>query len=218
MQTYHSDLDRLQNSVAEHCDDLIFAARCGSVEKVTELLAKEDADVNKTSQVAGGTALMAAAFRGLTEIISLLLEAGAEVDKMNKRGDTALSLAVFRKHEAAALQLASRCSLTTLDHVDSFGDTPLMDASRHGLLKLVKMLVNRGCKIDHKNKKGESALSRALAEANGGVVSFLMEQLGPFAAVEAAAAAAAAAAASRVPTQQLALATAQTRTQVSNTR
>ena len=69
------------------------------------LLARpEEVSVADAVNEVGWTALMAAATGGHAAAIEALLKGGAEVDRADKDGDTALSLAELKRHtEAAAL-------------------------------------------------------------------------------------------------------------------
>lgn len=186
LQTYRKDVELLQTAAAARCDSLLFAAQCNAKDKVKELLQK--CDVNEVSK-GGDTALMAAASRGVKEVVELLLEKGADCDLLNDKQDSALSLAVFQGREEVATILAKRSSAATRNRVDSFGNTILMDAAQHGMLALVQLLMQKGAQPELKNQKGQSALSLALAAGHQHVAAVLVEALGPFAAIEAAASA-----------------------------
>ena len=82
-----------------------------------------------------------------------MLDAGADVDHATKDGHGALQMAVFSRHEELALLLAKKCCFQTLQRGDAEGETPLLDASRVGLVKVVSYLVGKGVKLDHKNQK-----------------------------------------------------------------
>jgi ankyrin repeat protein len=71
---------------------LILAAYNGNVEMVG-LLLENHADVHTGSRM--GNALMAASFRGYTEIVEKLLKAGARVNDANEAGGTALMYAAL---------------------------------------------------------------------------------------------------------------------------
>jgi ankyrin repeat protein len=146
-------------------------------------------DVNERGKN-GQTALMAAAHRGNKEMVTLLLEKDADPNVHNDKGDSALSLAVIRAHEAVAMLLATKSSVATRNRVDpQTGRTILMDAAQHGMAALTQLLVQKGAKADAKTESGQSALSLALAANHSEVAAVLVDTLGPYAAIEAAAAA-----------------------------
>ena len=71
---------------------LILAAYNGNPEMV-DLLLENHADVHAVSRM--GNALMAASFRGYTDIVAKLLRAGARVNDVNDAGGTALMYAAL---------------------------------------------------------------------------------------------------------------------------
>jgi ankyrin repeat protein len=58
---------------------------------------------------------------------------------------------------------------------NEYGDTPLIIASHQGNLKLVKLLLNMGANINHKNKKEQTALHNAACNKHMDVVNFLIK-------------------------------------------
>ncbi|KAF2261112.1 ankyrin, partial [Lojkania enalia] len=77
------------------------------------LLSLQEIDVNaRTGTKAQHTPLMHAAEFGRTEVVSLLIQAGADLDLTNGRGEPALELAVCsRKLEAASLLIEHGASI-----------------------------------------------------------------------------------------------------------
>ena len=80
--------------------DRFFAAvRDGNVDRVGDLLSHEIVDVDMTDEV-GATALMIAAMTGHLDIVKLVLDLGAELDKQDKvNGWTPLMQATFYGHK-----------------------------------------------------------------------------------------------------------------------
>ncbi|XP_037085382.1 ankyrin repeat and KH domain-containing protein 1-like [Pollicipes pollicipes] len=85
---------------------LMEAAQGGFLE-VGKLLLDRKAEVNAATPVGRKTVLMAAALRGHTEFVKLLISRGAKIDAQNKRGCTALWLAVDAGHKETAQLLKS---------------------------------------------------------------------------------------------------------------
>ena len=86
-------------------NDIWSAAAAGNIKVVKQNLAK-DVDINAKDSVFGATALSSAALFGHTQIIALLLEAGADINAKNRDGGTALHNAAFLgQYEAAKLLL-----------------------------------------------------------------------------------------------------------------
>lgn len=160
-----------------------------SHEYVKKLLEEEKADPNQKNKD-GCTALMAAAMRGQKDMVQTLLEYGADATLADNNGHTALVNAIFGNQEQTALLLAQKCNKATLMAADKNGESALLDAARFGMFELIKLLAKKGADIEQKNHKGESALSLAMLHKRERVVQFLMEEMGPVAAMKAAAAAA----------------------------
>lgn len=82
---------------------LMTAARTGDLKSVQHLL-KHRADPNLATDKARWTALMWAARRGQLDIITALLEAGADAAMVDAKGETALAIARrFKRSAAVAL-------------------------------------------------------------------------------------------------------------------
>jgi len=79
-------------------------ASSGPFADTVALLVNEGAEINIQGTLEGFTPLMTAAAEGLVSVVRLLLAAGADVDLVDKDGDTALSFARQNGHtEVVAL-------------------------------------------------------------------------------------------------------------------
>lgn len=86
---------------------LMNAARAGDLKSVQHLL-KHRADPNLATHKARWTALMWAARRGNPDVVTALLEAGANADLTDAKGQTALAIAKrFNRSSAADLLIPS---------------------------------------------------------------------------------------------------------------
>ncbi len=79
-------------------DDLLHAAYYGHIKKVQSLLDR-GVDVNFQNEGDGASALQVASQRGRKEIVTLLLNRGANVNLQSKEGDTALLAASFNGYQ-----------------------------------------------------------------------------------------------------------------------
>jgi ankyrin repeat protein len=103
-----------------------------------------------------------------SDILKLLLEAGADPAKANRHGYSPL-------HWAANMEEGNGASLEfmrlLIDHgapvnpADQFGETPFLTACGRGLMGVAKFLIDRGANVIAKKSKGQTAL-HALSNSN----------------------------------------------------
>ncbi|MFC7208610.1 ankyrin repeat domain-containing protein [Comamonas endophytica] len=94
----------------------------------------------------GFTALMLAARNGASDMVELLLKAGAEVDAVDAAGSNALMWATSSgSHAAVSALLKAR---PAFNRINAAGDTALMVAAHSGDLPMVKLLAGAGEFID----------------------------------------------------------------------
>jgi ankyrin repeat protein len=102
----------------------------------------------------GFTPLMLATEFENDEIILLLLSHGAEINKENEHGETALHLAVD----------------IAIDGTHQTGGNPGDEPTSY-----IKILLDHGADINHKNKKGETPLDWAYAYQSNKIINFLKQ-------------------------------------------
>ncbi|MCP4647305.1 MAG: ankyrin repeat domain-containing protein [bacterium] len=68
----------------------------GAYSSLVERCLKEGADLDYAKNEFGRTALMKAAYWGLEEIVKLLVEAGADINAQDEKGETALDMSRTR--------------------------------------------------------------------------------------------------------------------------
>uniref|UniRef100_A0A668AHD4 Tetratricopeptide repeat, ankyrin repeat and coiled-coil containing 1 n=1 Tax=Myripristis murdjan TaxID=586833 RepID=A0A668AHD4_9TELE len=140
----------------------------------------------------GETALTAAAGRGKVEVCGFLLEQGAVVQQVNRRGVSPLFCAVRQGHwQAITLHRKARdihtCSCTciaelllqhgaSLTSMDKEGLTPLSWACLKGHKNVVQFLVEKGAGIDHTDKNGRTPLDLAAFYGDAEIVQYLVER------------------------------------------
>lgn len=121
-------------------DTALYWAALGGFTEVCKVLIEKGADVNATSP------LHAAAKRAHRETISLLLENGAMIDLEDRRGQTALQLAVDSEHDEAALLLLEKGADYSNTRRNVLGKTVLHVAAENGRVSVLKWLIR--AKVD----------------------------------------------------------------------
>ena len=153
---------------------LLTAVKAGDVEAVrTMLQPSTDVDVN-APQADGTTALHWAVRVDSSELVQLLLRAGADVTVANRYGVTPMSLAAVNGNAVVLETLldAGADPNTALPE----GETVLMTAARTGDVEALKVLVSRGADVNaHERWLGETAVMWAAVENHPAVIRLLAE-------------------------------------------
>jgi ankyrin repeat protein len=129
------------------------AAKYGNAELI-RLLVKNGAKVNDPRDPP-------IQWAGKPEAAQALIEAGADVNQRNPKGETALHLSKFSwspNAETVKLLIEAGADVTAKDANDS---TPLHAALRMGKAEIAKLLVVSGADVDARDKQGNTPLSVA---------------------------------------------------------
>jgi ankyrin repeat protein len=116
----HKHLESLEKEIALLNAQLFDAVRCNEVEKLNNLFDK-GADVNYQDIWCKDTPLHNAAFYGHLKIIELLLNRCAKVNVKNRKGNTALHIALQRGYFTIASTLLKHETDFTLKDLDGYG-------------------------------------------------------------------------------------------------
>ncbi|KAF3057647.1 Ankyrin-3 [Trichoderma lentiforme] len=151
---------------------LHYAALMGHLEIVKELLLQEGTKINKRD-LARDTPLSLATKMRQGEVVKELLEKKASAKKHNKLEDTALHIAVRNGDETIVQLIASRENADLeVEDEDSF--TPLHLAAQSGHLGILKLLIDRGAKINVCGGKGLTPLHLAAEKGHVALAKFLI--------------------------------------------
>jgi len=146
---------------------LIEAAKSGQLAVVSQLVERHKTPVNYQNCDEGTTALAAAVIGGYDNIVSYLVEHGADVNLANLRGETPLHLAVLYDNVDIISFLLGEGSW--LESEDECGDTSLMFATREDKLHAVEVLLMHGADPEHPNEDGETPAMLAEEVGSEGV-------------------------------------------------
>ncbi|XP_063285708.1 protein TANC1 isoform X2 [Pelobates fuscus] len=155
---------------------LTAAASMGHTEVVRCILnhEKDCPNIDENDTLWGETGLTAAAGRGKQEVCELLLERGAVLTQVNRRGISPLFCAVRQGHwQIARLLMQHGCDVNVSDKQ---GRTPLMVAACEGHCGTVEFLLSEGADIASLDKEGLTALSWACLKGHKTVVQCLIER------------------------------------------
>lgn len=123
----------------------------------------------------GWSALMYAAKLKSRDIIKLLLKAGADVDRQNGAGETALIIAVMNRGNAELIDLFVSYD-ADVNHIDKNGGFPLHYSLRNRDLTSAGLLVKAGAAVEMHNHKGMTPLLLEVASNPAyEVVEFLIQ-------------------------------------------
>lgn len=116
-------------------------------------------------------ALVCVARAGELDLLTMLLDEGAQIDWKDERGHTALTTAVLFDHEKVACALIERGA--DVNASDSLASILLLRAITFP--RLVRLLLEHGAVVNERNEAGRTALHCAVEEGRLEVVGILLE-------------------------------------------
>ncbi len=127
---------------------------------ILRFLVRTGLDLDEEVFSKAGTPLYIACERGSLPVLRFLIDAGADVNKINRDGFTPIYIAAYRGHVDCL-----NCLLDVgveLDLSDSFGFTPLMIAAISGDKACLQGLIAGGANLEQTTSLGFNALQFAL--------------------------------------------------------
>ncbi len=140
-------------------------------------LIEAGADVNAVMEGYGVTPLHQAVYQDAGEIVSLLAEAGANIDELGREDRSLLWLAVYNGYGAAARALVRAGA--DLDRADDDLETPVAVAYRRGEADLFQLLVGEGARLDLPLGSDGSLLHRVVGAGDVEAARLLLEHGAP---------------------------------------
>jgi uncharacterized protein len=113
----------------------------------------------RNKAIIGSTALMAATLGGHAEAVTRLIELGANVNAVNRKGEPPLAVTVSRGYEDIAQALLAHGA--SVDANDREWSTPLLKAVEQCNSNMLKLLLNAGADADIANMHGRTARQAA---------------------------------------------------------
>ena len=106
--------------------------------------------------------------------LPMLLDAGADPNIGNHKGETPLNWAASEGKEEA-ISLLTQHPDTDINKPDNDGKSPLASASENGQTKAVRLLLQKGALVDHTDKELKTPLALAAARGHKVVAKFLLK-------------------------------------------
>jgi ankyrin repeat protein len=152
---------------------LVAAAADDDIDAVKELLFK-GADVDEVDRAVDATALDEAVMRGKLEMVLALIDAGADVNRRNNYGRTALMFLTDDTSPEVARALIKAGAKVNLKDED--GETALMMAAeRFEDGAIVELLLEEKAEVNAVSKSGKTALMKAAEEGHTASVRALID-------------------------------------------
>jgi len=147
----------------------LIAAVKNNNKELVDLLLKASVDPSGVDVHEGGlsdeltrrTALMFATINGYNEIVSILLDAGADSNLVNKEGLTALHFAVDNGFTDTVKLLLEKSKAIDVNSQDRLGNTALIKAVEACNKDVVKLLLDAGANRELANIQGNTPLTIA---------------------------------------------------------
>lgn len=154
-----------------------YAAKGGDLDFLQKIIDRGFSYLNPN--VHGGNAVMFAVkgkrgHRNGMKVYEFLEEKGLEMNVVGEKGRNPLHQIAMRDNDAQLVKFFLDRGVRA-DFTDEEGNTPFMLASGYNTLQIVSLLRHGVEDINHKNKKGQSALTLAIQRNDLKVCQFLIE-------------------------------------------
>ena len=169
---------RLQQETDSQGRTALMLAVLNQKSEMANYLLEQGADPHKTDRK-GRNAILWAAAKGKPKMVTLLLGHRATHVSKDRHGNTVFLTAAETGNEKV-VELFCRPlyknSMFDINTPNKDGDTPLIVAARHGYLKIVEVLLDKGATLLHHNNQGRSALLESAANGHMEVLKLLEQR------------------------------------------
>lgn len=154
-----------------------YAVGRGNKELLTEIIKKEIPYKNINKKGENAMFFATRGSRGVyqpLEYYKYLEELGININITNKEGKTPLHNLAYRNKDIKTLTYFLSKGIDA-NKADNEGNTVLLNASAYNSLEVVKLFADKTKNINHTNKKGQSALTRAFRNTPP-IISYLIDK------------------------------------------
>jgi len=173
------DTERILTALGEAAaseEDFFTLCGSGTPQKV-EAAIKAGADVNETSEIGWWTPLMLAAEHNENpDVLSVLIQAGADVNAMSYYGETPLMLAAEHNENPDVLSVLIQAGADVNAKNPKEDSTPLMDAARRNKNpEVLSVLIRAGAEVNEKDIVGSTPLMWAAGDNSAEILNVLIQ-------------------------------------------
>ena len=143
--------------------------------RFVEKYIKDGQNLNISDSKYNNTGLIYAIHKGHYDIVTILIESGADINKQNKLGGTALSVAAYNK-DKKILKLLIDNNVNLNSKLKEDGHTPLICACHENNEDISQILIEAGADVNIKDNDNMTALNYAVYNNNYKLAEMLVNK------------------------------------------
>jgi ankyrin repeat protein len=153
--------------------DIQHAIKSGDLAQVQSIITNKPTIINYSDEN-GNTPLIIATSYNNFEIVSWLIDTGADVRAGNKSGDTPLHIAVLNNDKNLVNLLLDKGADANCSNLEK--RTPLHNAAQQGNKEIVRLLIDKGANVEALDDANSTPFSEALFGGHLEVIKVLVEK------------------------------------------